>query len=455
LQNTIQSQGNGIVQYVKGGVRLAGKKLDMSSDDYLLTRGLANDTTITDFIAEFDYTPWLNQQNVDKFLFHSAGTESGCYALVMNGQLTGDKVSICVGNQYNTPLATDTIALIAGTTYHVKLSMIGKNVECYFYDKSGTIPSTPTMTVTVPDTISNPFIPSGDFNFVSNGGDYFIKNLQISNGSTVYVSNDILPTIAPAANGIIQYIQSDVRFAGKKFDRTLPLSYDVLKDDYLLTHGLIGRQDITDFVAEFDFTPSLDEWNIDKFIFHSAGEENEQLCYALIMQGTRVVGGGNITLNIGNQYYYWGIEPLSKAGFRPIPGTTYHVKLSMTGKNIECYFYDKSGIIPSTPTMTATVPDTEDNPFIPSGDFNFVDWGGDYTISNMTIMANTESEDTSSTSSSSQTSSTPSSSQTSSNSNESPETGDNGIMFSIVFLLLSAVSITGVFVAKNLNKKVK
>ena len=375
LQNTIQSCANGIVQHVNGGVRIAGRTLDNTVDDYLFTYGLANDATITDFVVEYDFTPSRVDWNIDRFYFHNSvlQNENG-YVFGTDGSMSGLGVYLSLANQeWGTHLADCSVVLTAGTTYHVKLSMTGKDIECYFYDKSGEVPSTPTMAVTVPDTELDPFVPSGDFNFSSWGGDFFIKDMQISNGSTVYVSNDILPTISSANDGMIQYIHDDVRIVGQ--NETLS------GDEYLFIRGLANDTTITDFVVEFDYTAARHDWTLERFFFHNSLISNEN-GYVLGMDGS--MNGNDVYLCLDNQE--WGTH-LADCSVAIVVGTTYHIKLSMTGKDIECYIYDKSGEVPSTPTMAVTVPDTETDPFVPTGDFNYSSWGGDITLSNMTIMA--------------------------------------------------------------------
>lgn len=267
----------------------------------------------------------------------------------------------------------------------------------------------------------------------------------------------ILLSLEAEGGGVCTVAQdgSSARLAGKKADNS--------GDEYLNTWHMLG-EDVEDFVWEFTYTPAAASWNMDKIMFRCENTgENEWNGYALQIKGTEFAESAQRGLSICKGEA-WG-APYAYLNYTLEAGVTYKVKIAMTGQKIDVWFYKASESAPASPTLTATVPNvTSTDPevevpykdiFIPAGDFQFVSWGGDFTLANMTLTipeepttTTTTTTTTSSTTTTKSTSST-AAAATSSTQASSPATGDATPVFAIAGLF--ALSLAGVLTVKKRN----
>lgn len=150
------------------------------------------DYYMKDFGWTFDYTTLKNEWNQDRAMFRSRQeNEWSCYMLFMVGSEVVDPnrqalkpgLNLYVGGYYDTALAHVKYQFEVGVTYRVKIQMIENVIKVWFYKAGTAMPSEPTMTATI-DTAEN-YIPSGDFQWQSWGGNTVLSNMEIGVPSIV------------------------------------------------------------------------------------------------------------------------------------------------------------------------------------------------------------------------------------------------------------------------------
>lgn len=189
---TIQAQ-SGILEAVEGGLHLAGRDKDNTRDDYLNTWTILQ-KNVGDFEWSFDYTPDLCSWNHDKFAFHSCQeNEWDTYMLYVSGKeiiagnyVSGATLTVRKGeSQTSDPYGMYDIELVPGTTYSVKIVMEGTSIKVWFAEKTAMTEETlPVIECEVPgdagaEEYTQKFIPEGDFQIFSWGGNFVLANMEI------------------------------------------------------------------------------------------------------------------------------------------------------------------------------------------------------------------------------------------------------------------------------------
>ena len=168
---------------------------------------------------------------------------------------------------------------------------------------------------------------------------------------------------------VVKYQTASIQMAGSNAADTAAA--------YLNTWHILNAN-VADFTWDFDYTPTNADWNFDKFFFRST-EENEWNSYCFSIQGNELAGGSaKIEISQGEGY----TSPYVSQSLTLEADTTYHAKITVSGKNVTVLFYKKSDGAPATPTLTTTLPDEN---YWQEGDFQIVSWAGKFTISGFKI----------------------------------------------------------------------
>lgn len=177
---------SGLVQTLTDGVRLAGRKADLSGDDYLNTWHILGEK-VSDFVWTFNYTPNRVDWNQDRFFFRSEDeNEWNGYCLYVGGNENADNIAglhLYKGEAYDAPIAAMDYELEEGKTYTVKIAAEGKNVKVWFAPVGEMNEDTaPVFDVQLPDTdedYASKYIDAGDFQIISWAGDFVITNMNV------------------------------------------------------------------------------------------------------------------------------------------------------------------------------------------------------------------------------------------------------------------------------------
>lgn len=183
----------GILEASDGGLHLAGRDKNNTMDDYLNTWTILQ-KNVGDFEWSFDYTPELCSWNHDKFAFHSCGEDEwDNYMLYVSGKdiiaggyVSGATLTIRKGESTTSePYGMYDIEIVPGTTYSVKIVMEGTSIKVWFAEKATMTEETlPVIECEVPGDVNaeeytQKFIPEGDFQIFSWGGNFVLANMEI------------------------------------------------------------------------------------------------------------------------------------------------------------------------------------------------------------------------------------------------------------------------------------
>lgn len=177
---------SGLVQSLNNGVRLAGRKADLSGDDYLNTWHILNEE-VSDFVWTFNYTPNRVDWNQDRFFFRSKDeNEWNGYCLYVGGTAHDQNIAglhLYKGEAYNMPIAALDYELEAGKTYAVKIAVEGKTVKVWFAPANEmTADTAPVFEAELPDSgedYASTYIDAGDFQIISWAGDFVITDMNV------------------------------------------------------------------------------------------------------------------------------------------------------------------------------------------------------------------------------------------------------------------------------------
>ena len=391
----IVAEAGNIQRLEDGSVRVAGRNADNTGDAYTDSWHILPQH-VADFELTFDYTPALTGWNMDRICFRCAQDENGWnqYQLLLFGDQFGEGASgvrIVKGEAMDPAFGYYNVAFEKGMTYEFKLVVVGNNVKVYMNDELIIDTDLPT---TVGGEYHDAYIAAGNVQVISWAGDFTMTHMTLVETPAVAVEvteavveekepvvinapvadengvYNLLPYVV-AESGNVTAVENGIRVAGRNADFT--------GDAYTNT-WLIMQQKVADFELTFDYTPALAAWNMDRLSFRCAGDENEWNQYQLLLFGSnhgdgatglRIVKGEANDPAFG--YYNVAFEK----------GVTYEIKLAVAGANVKVYLNDELVIDVELPTAET---DVYHDAYIPEGDFQFVSWAGDFTVTHMELI---------------------------------------------------------------------
>ena len=390
----ITAEAGNIQHNEDGSVRVAGRNADNSGDAYTDSWHILQ-KKVSDFELTFDYTPALTAWNMDRICFRCAKDENGWnqYQLLLFGDQFGEGASgvrIVKGEAMDPAFGYYNVAFEAGKTYEFKLDVTGNNVKVYMNDELIIDCALPT---TVGGEYHDEYVAEGDFQVISWAGDFTMTHMEMTEKPATAVEvtaavveekeavvlnapvadengvYNLLPFVT-AESGNITTVENGIRVAGRTAD---------FNGDAYTNSWLIMQKKVSDFELTFDYTPAMAAWNMDRLCFRCAGDENEWNQYQLLLFGTEHgegVSGLRIVKGEANDpafgYHHVAFEA----------GKTYELKLVVKGENVKVYLDDALVIDVALPTAET---DVYHDMYVPEGDFQFVSWAGDFTVTHMEL----------------------------------------------------------------------
>ncbi|MBE5786764.1 MAG: hypothetical protein E7324_04405 [Clostridiales bacterium] len=141
---------------------------------------------VADFELEFDYTPSKNEWNADRISFRCEEPENewGQYMVLIGGSKTEHAgISLVKGEALKQPFAKADYALELGVTYNFKLIAKGNVLKLYVCEAGeefGRPLLTATLSTEPTDNYRDIYIPAGDFQIVTWGGDFVMTYMNVT-----------------------------------------------------------------------------------------------------------------------------------------------------------------------------------------------------------------------------------------------------------------------------------
>ncbi|MBE5787432.1 MAG: hypothetical protein E7324_07835 [Clostridiales bacterium] len=378
----VESEVGRLEKLEDGSMWIKGFK-DEGGDDYVSTWHILQEK-VKDFELEFTYTPNKTAWNTDRFSFRCAGDENewNQYMVIIRGSAQGDVAGVALvkGESLAVPFGMHNMTFEAGKAYNFKLIMKGAEMVLQLDGETiieATLPTEET------EDYHDKYIPEGDFQIVTWGGDFVVSNYNVTildpvdveitvpevadEGPAVGVAIDLLPLVQKESGELIP-VENGLWVKGRS---------DAGADQYSQSWHILQKK-LANFELAFDYIPARVDWTQDRISFRCEGPENEWGQYMVLLNGTKIEGKNGVMLVKGEALN----EPF---GYYPMTfeaGQTYSFVLTAID-NVFTLALNGEEIISATLSTEET--DVYRDIYIPAGDFQIVTWGGDFVLGKLVV----------------------------------------------------------------------
>lgn len=347
--------------------------------------------TLKNFVWQFDYETTEFSWNSDFFTFHSQGANDfNCLGLQIKGGKYcggGDNVLIVkkVDNVATTLASTRIEGINDGMAFKIRISMQHGDIKVWIWPSDEATPEECTLQA------------ANDTDLLSEGKTYIYgyQTFFYLDDMVLYQGNPdrALLDTKSLADRQERLLLIDTEFSDDKdlickADKE-PASVKVEDGELKVASGpqnMLYGTPILDGVEayniswQFDYTPHATQWNTDRFVFHSDGQnEGHALCLEVLGTGPAKKTGTNF--NIVRRYSGNERDILASMNVPLVTGTTYTIRIICKEDMIYVYFWNAGSNTPTEPTLTASCTDK----VVKKGKFMLQGYESNYTLDNMRL----------------------------------------------------------------------